>query len=92
MAKSMLLISRQAPWSGPSAREALDIALAGGAFDLPLALLFLDDGVLQLCPTQQPALLQQKDLRYHKPWYGIHHDHVMPLMLLHMNIYHAYSG
>ena len=62
MAKSMLLISRQAPWSGPAAREALDIALAGGAFDLPLALLFLDDGVLQLCPTQQPALLQQKDL------------------------------
>ena len=62
MAKSMLLISRQAPWSGPGAREALDIALAGGAFDLPLALLFLDDGVLQLCPTQQPALLQQKDL------------------------------
>ena len=48
MAKSMLLISRQAPWSGPGAREALDIALAGGAFDLPLALLFLDDGVLQL--------------------------------------------
>ena len=41
MAKSMLLISRQAPWSGPGAREALDIALAGGAFDLPLALLFL---------------------------------------------------
>ena len=62
MSKSLLIISRQAPWSGPSAREALDIALAGGAFDLPLALLFLDDGVLQLCPTQQPALLQQKDL------------------------------
>ncbi len=62
MAKSMLLISRQAPWSGPAAREALDIALAGGAFDLPLALLFLDDGVLQLCPAQQAAQLQQKDL------------------------------
>ena len=62
MAKSMLLISRQAPWSGPGAREALDIALAGGAFDLPLALLFLDDGVLQLCLAQQSALLQQKDL------------------------------
>ena len=62
MAKSLLLHSRQAPWSGLGAREALDIALAGGAFDLPLAMLFLDDGVLQLCPTQQPALLQQKDL------------------------------
>jgi tRNA 2-thiouridine synthesizing protein C len=62
MAKSLLLISRQAPWSGPGAREALDIALAGGAFDLPLAMLFLDDGVLQLTQAQQPAHLQQKDL------------------------------
>lgn len=62
MAQSLLLISRQAPWSGPGAREALDIALAGGAFDLPLALLFLDDGVFQLRKDQQPALLQQKDL------------------------------
>lgn len=62
MSKSLLLITRQAPWSGPGAREALDIALAGGAFDLPLGMLFLDDGVLQLCPEQQPAQLQQKDL------------------------------
>lgn len=62
MAKSMLIISRQAPWSGPAPREALDIALAGGAFDLPLAMLFLDDGALQLLPAQQPAALQQKNL------------------------------
>jgi len=62
MSKSMLIISRQAPWAGPSAREALDIALAGGAFDLPLGLLFLDDGVFQLAAGQQPGALQQKDL------------------------------
>lgn len=62
MSKSLLIISRQAPWAGPSAREALDIALAGGAFDLPLGLLFLDDGVFQLLPQQQPTALQQKDL------------------------------
>ena len=62
MSKSLLIISRQAPWSGPGAREALDIALAGGAFDLPLAMLFLDDGVLQLVAGQQPSALQQKDL------------------------------
>jgi tRNA 2-thiouridine synthesizing protein C len=62
MAKSLLLISRKAPWGGLGAREALDIALAGGAFDLPLGMLFLDDGVLQLAPSQQPAQLQQKDL------------------------------
>lgn len=62
MARSMLIISRQSPWSGPGAREALDIALAGGAFELPIGLLFLDDGVLQLAPGQQAGALQQKDL------------------------------
>jgi len=63
MSQSLLLISRQAPWAGPSAREALDIALAGGAFDLPISLLFLDDGVLQLAAGQRAAALQQKDLQ-----------------------------
>jgi tRNA 2-thiouridine synthesizing protein C len=58
----MLIISRQAPWAGPSAREALDIALAGGAFDLPMGMLFLDDGVFQLLPGQHPTAVQQKDL------------------------------
>lgn len=62
MAKSMLLVYRQSPWSGSGAREALDIALAGGAFDLPVSLLFLDDGVLQLATAQQAAAVQQKDL------------------------------
>lgn len=62
MSKSLLIISRQAPWSGPGAREALDIALAGGAFDLPIGMLFLDDGVFQLSQGQQPGALQQKDL------------------------------
>lgn len=62
MPASLLIISRQAPWSGPGAREALDIVLAGGAFDLPIGLLFLDDGVLQLLPDQQATQVQQKDL------------------------------
>ncbi|TBU74126.1 sulfurtransferase complex subunit TusC [Phytopseudomonas daroniae] len=62
MSHSLLIISRQAPWSGPGAREALDIALAGGAFDLPIGLLFLDDGVLQLAADQKSQAVQQKDL------------------------------
>jgi tRNA 2-thiouridine synthesizing protein C len=62
MPKSLLIVSRQAPWSGPGAREALDIVLAGGAFDLPIGVLFLDDGVLQLAPGQKAQALQQKDL------------------------------
>jgi len=60
--KSLLVVSRHAPWSGISAREALDIALAAAAFDLPVALLFLDDGLFQLTANQQPNYLQQKDL------------------------------
>ena len=62
MAKSVLLISRQAPWAGIGAAEALDIALAAGAFDLPLSILFMDDGVLQLLAQQQSQMLEQKDL------------------------------
>lgn len=62
MAKSVLLISRQAPWAGIAAAEALDIALAAGAFDLPLSMLFIDEGVLQLLEQQQPQQLEQKDL------------------------------
>lgn len=62
MSKSLLIISRHAPWSGPGAKEALDLALAGGAFDLPIGLLFMDDGVFQLKTQQASQALQQKDL------------------------------
>ncbi|NMX64449.1 sulfurtransferase complex subunit TusC [Pseudomonas sp. WS 5079] len=62
MSRSLLVISRQAPWSGPSAREALDVVLAGGAFDLPIGLLFLDDGVFQLATAQDAKAVQQKDV------------------------------
>lgn len=62
MARSLLLVCRRAPWSGMAAREALDIALAGGAFDLPISLLFLDEGVWQLAAGQQAAPLEQKNL------------------------------
>ena len=62
MAKSLLVVSRQAPWSGLAAREALDLVLAGGAFDLPIGLLFLDDGVFQLQNHQQANVVEQKNL------------------------------
>lgn len=62
MPESLLIISRQAPWSGVGARETLDIVLAGGAFDLPIGLLFMDDGVFQLAPGQNAKAVQQKDL------------------------------
>lgn len=61
--KPLLLISQHAPWSGLDARETLDIALAGGAFDLPISLLWQGEGVYQLLAGQQPALLEQKNLQ-----------------------------
>ncbi len=61
--KSLLLISTSAPWSGLAARETLDIALAGGAFDLPVSMLWRDDGVYQLLDGQQPEAIQQKNLQ-----------------------------
>lgn len=61
--KSLLIVSRAAPWTGMAAREALDLALSGGAFDLPVSLLWQDDGVYQLLAGQQPAAVQQKDLQ-----------------------------
>lgn len=63
MRQSMLIIARQAPWAGTGARDALDIVLAGAAFELPVSLLFLDDGVLQLVAGQQPGQLQLKNLQ-----------------------------
>jgi tRNA 2-thiouridine synthesizing protein C len=74
--RSLLIISRQPPWAGVQAREALDIALAGGAFDLPITLLFLDDGVLQLLHGQRPEAVQQKNLSANLqalPLFGVEH-------------------
>ncbi len=61
MAKSTLVITRQSALGGLAPREALDIVLAGGAFELPLALLFVGPGVTQLLATDSAAL-EQKDL------------------------------
>lgn len=62
MTKSILIICKQAPWRGITARETLDLALAGGAFDLPISMLFMGDGVFQLVAKQQAKTIQQKDL------------------------------
>ena len=60
--KSFLLVSRSAPYSSAQAREALDIALAGAAFNQTVDILFMDDGVFQLLPDQDPMGINQKNL------------------------------
>ncbi|MFT0213714.1 sulfurtransferase complex subunit TusC [Pseudomonas sp. F1_0610] len=60
--KSTLVITRKAPQAGLNAREALDLVLSGAAFEIPLALLFIEDAVFQLLKDQQPKCLAQKDI------------------------------
>ncbi len=60
--KSFLLVSRSGPYGSAQAREALDIALAGAAFNQTIDILFMDDGVLQLLPDQDPTGINQKNL------------------------------
>lgn len=60
--KNILLIARSAPYGSANSRELLDIALAGGAFEQNISLLFLGDGVFQLQGQQNSQLLGQKNL------------------------------
>jgi len=83
--KSLLIVSRSAPWAGSRAREALEIALSAAAFELPVALLFMDDGLFQLVAAQQPSNLQQKDLSANLkalPLFGIEHCYAAQASLI----------
>ena len=57
-----LYILRQPPYQGALAREALDMVLATAAFDQQVSLLFINDGVFQLCTNQNSKTLQQKNI------------------------------
>ena len=46
--RSVLLVCRSAPYGSSRARDALDATLAFGAFEMPVKLLLLGDGVLML--------------------------------------------
>lgn len=58
--KRYLIICRRPPYGESYAREALDAALATAAFDQPIALLFLGDGITQLLSTQDSAAIGEK--------------------------------
>lgn len=47
-----LLVFRHPPYSGSLSRSGLDTALAAGAFEQAVTLLFLSDGIMQLLPKQ----------------------------------------
>lgn len=58
--KRYLIILRRPPYGESFAREALDMALAAAAFDQPIGLLFLGDGVAQLVNTQDSTAIGEK--------------------------------
>lgn len=60
--KSILVICRRAPYGSSAAREALDLALSGAVFDIPVTLLLLDDAVLQLLPGQDSGRIGEKNI------------------------------
>ncbi|MBV1905965.1 MAG: sulfurtransferase complex subunit TusC [Pseudomonadales bacterium] len=47
--KNILFIQRAAPYSSAIAFESLEAILVAGVFDQQVSVLFLDDGVYQLC-------------------------------------------
>jgi tRNA 2-thiouridine synthesizing protein C len=61
--KSILVVSRHAHPGSSLPRSALDTALAAAAFDLPVALLFLGEGVLQLLSAQDSSAAGVRNLR-----------------------------
>jgi len=60
--KRILIVYRHPPYGESFAREALDVAMAGAAFDQSVALLFLGAGVTVLTANQQSEGIQEKSL------------------------------
>jgi tRNA 2-thiouridine synthesizing protein C len=60
--KRILIVCRCPPYGESFAREALDVAMAGAAFDQSVALLFLGAGVAVLAKNQQSDGIQEKSL------------------------------
>lgn len=62
MNRSMLIVFRSAPYSDSLARAGLDMALAAAAFEQPVSVLFIGEGVLQLLPAQDTNDLGTRNL------------------------------
>jgi tRNA 2-thiouridine synthesizing protein C len=63
--KNFLFVMRRPPYEGSRARESLDMLMTVAAFDQPVRVLFLDDGVFLLKPGQRPEGLGLKPV---EPW------------------------
>ncbi len=59
--KKIAIINTQSPFNSPTGRDSLDLALIFGAFEQPITVIFLGDGVYQLLDDQNPEALGTKD-------------------------------
>lgn len=57
-----MFLIRRPPYGGLQARESLDQVLTAAAFDQQVAVLFLDDGVMQLRAGQAPPVSGPRSL------------------------------
>ena len=62
MSQSVCIISTRAPYSGQSAREALDALLVCASYDVPATLLLMGDGVFQLLQGQESQQIPRKNI------------------------------
>jgi tRNA 2-thiouridine synthesizing protein C len=60
--RSVLIVVRHSPYGSSLAKASLDIALAMAAFEQRVDMLFIGDGVLQLCPNQDTQALGVKSI------------------------------
>jgi tRNA 2-thiouridine synthesizing protein C len=59
---SVLVVLRRSPYGSSLAKASIDVALAAAAFEQPIDLLFLGDGVLQLHPDQDSRSFGVKNI------------------------------
>ncbi|MEE4660401.1 MAG: sulfurtransferase complex subunit TusC [Halieaceae bacterium] len=59
---SVLVILRSPPYHAGRSKSGLDLAMAFAAFDIPVALLFMGDGVWQLSPGQAASEIGAKSV------------------------------
>ena len=62
MSRSLLVVFCSAPYGDSRARAGLDFALAFAAFEQPVSVLFMGEGVLQLLPQQDTTELGARNL------------------------------
>ncbi len=59
--KSISFIFNKAPYGLQNSRELLDICLMSSAFEMPISVIFKEQGILQLLKNQQPEVLAMKN-------------------------------